>query len=416
MKLSDLDRKLRDQINTETMRYNELTEGLNTVRSAETIDSVREAQLLKERGHSAAMLNTLRDRLAEVEREQAADDAVTELQNQRFPTEDGVKLRALVGTSTTRRGQHLSLRNMCDQLRSVTPGGQLDVRALVASGSTLAPATILADSPVDLGKPASALLDVLPATVVENGQYSYLRQTVRTNNAAPVAVGNTKPTSVMTLERVDGALQVVAHLSEPIHEPWLSDVASLEQFIESEMVAGISAALDDQILNGNGTAPQLDGIIGVSTGTQAYATSPLVTIRTGLAQFEAAGLTASAVVLASADWLAIETATLTAGNYVLGQGTVGAPLDAIKRTVWGVPVVVSAAHTAGTAVLLSEDSVGLITDGGVLFDWGRVNADFAENKIRARAEIRAQVEVFRPAGIIVASLTESDPTEPDTTP
>ncbi len=405
MKLSDLERKLRDQINDETMRYNELTEGLNTVRSAETVDSVREAQLLKERGHSAAMLNTLRDRLAEVEREQAADDAVTELQNQRFPTEEGVKLRALVGTGTARRGQYLSLRNMCDQLRSVTPGGQLDVRALVASGSTLAPATILADSPVDLGKPASALLDVLPATVVENGQYSYLRQTVRTNNAAPVAVGNTKPTSVMTLERVDGALQVVAHLSEPIHEPWLSDVASLEQFVESEMVAGISAALEDQILNGNGTAPQLDGIIGVSTGTQAYATSPLVTIRTGLAQFEAAGLTASAVVLASADWLAIETATLTAGNYVLGQGTVGAPLDAIKRTVWGVPVVVSAAHTAGTAVLLSEDSVSLVTDGGVLFDWGRVNADFAENKIRARAELRAQVEVFRPAGIIVADLT-----------
>lgn len=405
MKLSDLERKLRDQINTETMRYNELTEGLNTVRSAETVDSVREAHLLKERGHSAAMLNTLRDRLAEVEREQAADDAVTELQNQRFPTEEGVKLRALVGTSTARRGQYLSLRNMCDQLRSVTPGGQLDVRALVASGSTLAPATVLTASPVDLGKPASALLDVLPATVVENGQYSYLRQTVRTNNAAPVAVGNTKPTSVMTLERVDGALQVVAHLSEPIHEPWLSDVASLEQFIESEMVAGISAALEDQILNGNGTAPQLDGIIGVSTGTQAYATSPLVTIRTGLAQFEAAGLTASAVVLASADWLAIETATLTAGNYVLGQGTVGAPLDAVKRAVWGVPVVVSAAHTAGTAVLLSEDSVGLITDGGVLFDWGRVNADFAENKIRARAEIRAQVEVFRPAGIIVADLT-----------
>lgn len=405
MKIADLQRKLRDQMNTETMRYNELTEGLNIVRASETVDGVREAHILKERAHSAAMLDTLRERLAELEREQAADDAVAELQSHSQPTDEGAKLRTLINGTGRRQGQVLSLRNLAEQLRSATPGGVLDVRALVASGSTLAPATVLNASPVDLGKPATALLDVLPLTVVENGQYSYLRQTVRTNNAAPVAVGATKPTSVMTLERVDGTLQVVAHLSEPVHEPWLADVASLVQFIEAEMGAGIGAALEDQILNGTGTAPQLDGIIGASTGTQAYATSPLVTIRTGLAQFEASGLKPAAVVLASADWLAIETATLTAGNYVLGQGTNGAPLNAIQRTVWGVPVVVSAAHTAGTAVLLSEDSVSLVTDGGVLFDWGRVNADFAENKIRARAEIRAQVEVFRPAGIIVADLT-----------
>lgn len=405
MKIDDMIRKLRDQMNNETRRYNDLTESLNACRASETVDSVREAQLVKERAHAGGMLDTLRDRIAEMEREKAADDAVAELQNKGYPTNEGRQLAGLVHGTGRREGQYLSLRSLSEQLRSATPGGMLDVRALVASGSTLAPAELLDNSPVDMGKPATALLDVLPVRTVETGEYSYLRQTTRTNNAAPVAVSATKPTSVFTLTRINGTLQVVAHLSEPIHEPWLSDVRSLEQFIESEMAAGIGSALENQILNGNGTAPQLEGIIGASTGTQAYATSPLVTIRTGLAQIEAAGLKPSAVVLASADWLAIETATLTAGNYVLGQGTVGAPLDAIKRTVWGVPVVVSTAHTAGTAVLLSVDSVDLVTDGGVLFVWGRVNDDFAKNQIRARAEIRAQVEVFRPSGIIVADLT-----------
>ena len=405
MKIDDMVRKLRDQMNNETRRYNDLTESLNACRASETVDSVREAHILKERAHSAAMLDTLRERLAELEREQAADDAVAELQSHSQPTDEGARLRTLINGTGRRQGQVLSLRNLSEQLRSATPDGMLDVRALVASGSTLAPAELLNNSPVDMGEPATALLDVLPVRTVETGEYSYLRQTTRTNNAAPVAVSATKPTSVFTLTRINGTLQVVAHLSEPIHEPWLSDVRSLEQFIESEMAAGIGSALENQILNGNGTAPQLEGIIGAATGTQAYATSPLVTIRTGLAQIEAAGLKPSAVVLASADWLAIETATLTAGNYVLGQGTVGAPLDAIKRTVWGVPVVVSTAHTAGTAVLLSVDSVDLVTDGGVLFVWGRVNDDFAKNQIRARAEIRAQVEVFRPSGIIVADLT-----------
>lgn len=301
---------------------------------------------------------------------------------------------------------YLDLRNLADNVRTAAEhAGGFDVRALLAAGSTAAAPEILTGSPVNLGKPATSLLDVIPTRTVEGGVYSYLRQTVRTNNAAPVAVGAAKPTSVMTLERVNGALEVVAHVSEPIHEKWLEDVAALEQFVRTEMATGIGSAMEGQLLNGTGVSPSLDGIVATATGTQAYATSPLVTIRTGLAQFEAAGLKSSGVVLAAADWLAIETATLTAGGYVLGQGSNGAPLDAIRRTVWGVPVVVSSAHTAGTAILLSEDSVGLVTDGGVEFMWGRVNDDFTKNQVRARAEIRAQVEVFRPSGIIVADLT-----------
>lgn len=309
------------------------------------------------------------------------------------------------GPARGRRG-HLDLRTLADGVRTAAEQeGGFGVRALLAAGSTMAHPGILTGSPVDLGKPATALLDVIATRTVEDGAYSYLRQTVRTNLAAPVAVGAAKPTSVMTLERVNGNLEVVAHVSEPVHEKWLEDVDALEQFIRDEMAAGIATALEDQLLNGTGVSPALAGIVTTATGTQAYATSPLVTIRTGLAQFEAAGLKPSGVVLAASDWLAIETATLTAGGYVLGQGTNGAPLNAIQRTVWGVPVVVSAKHSAGTAVLLSEDSVGLVTDGGVEFMWGRVNDDFTKNQVRARAELRAQVEVYRPAGIIIADLT-----------
>lgn len=57
-------------------------------------------------------------------------------------------------------------------------------------------------------------------------------------------------------------------------------------------------------------------------------------------------------------------------------------------------------------MLLSEGSVGLVTGtGGVNFQWGRVGDDFQRNQIRARAEIRAQVETYRPSGVIVADLT-----------
>jgi hypothetical protein len=41
--------------------------------------------------------------------------------------------------------------------------------------------------------------------------YGYLRQTVRTSNAAVVAEGGTKPTSVFSVVRIEDSLDVVAH-------------------------------------------------------------------------------------------------------------------------------------------------------------------------------------------------------------
>lgn len=381
-------------------------------------DQARADELRARTANSGAKVTELSEKLINLDLERIEDETITRAQSRVYTNEQWdakVRARREEQGVTTMRGDgrplsdgkgYLSLRRTRNDIRTAAErAGGYDVRALLAVGTTATGVEILDETPVSLGKPATSLLDLIPARTVKGGQYSYLRQTVRTNNAAPVAVGGTKPTSVFTLERVTGELEVVAHLSEAIHEPWLSDAPALDQFVQTEMVDGIGAALDDQILNGTGVSPELAGIIATGTGTQAYATSPIVTIRTAIAQLEAAGLAASAIILASSDWLAIETATVTGGAYLLGDAATGAPLDRIKRTLWGVPVVVSAAHTAGTAVVLAQDSVGLVTDGGVDFVWGRVSDDFSKNQVRGRAEIRAQVEVYRPSGIIVCDLT-----------
>ena len=49
--------------------------------------------------------------------------------------------------------------------------------------------------PVVLGQVAQSLLDVLPTKQHATDQVAYLRQSVRTNTAAIVAEGATKPTS-----------------------------------------------------------------------------------------------------------------------------------------------------------------------------------------------------------------------------
>jgi hypothetical protein len=77
--------------------------------------------------------------------------------------------------------------------------------------------------PVALEKPAAGLLDVLPTVGHASPQYAYLRQSTRTNLAAVVADGATKPTSVYSVTRIEQSLSVVAHLSEGVPHYWVSE-------------------------------------------------------------------------------------------------------------------------------------------------------------------------------------------------
>ena len=108
------------------------------------------------------------------------------------------------------------------------------MKALAPTGAAVVGQEFRPD-PVALGQPALSLLDVVPVVQHATPEFAYLRQTVRTNNAAVVAEGATKPTSVYSVNRVEQSLVVVAHLSEGIPRYWLLDSSALEQFVASEL-------------------------------------------------------------------------------------------------------------------------------------------------------------------------------------
>ena len=97
------------------------------------------------------------------------------------------------------------------------------------SGTARLPAGLGARDRSADGQIATGLLDVLPTKQHTSAEYAYLRQSVRTNNAAIVAEGAAKPTSVYSVVRVENSLQVIAHLSEGIPRYWLLDNQALEQ-------------------------------------------------------------------------------------------------------------------------------------------------------------------------------------------
>jgi HK97 family phage major capsid protein len=233
-------------------------------------------------------------------------------------------------------------------------------------------------------------------------EYSYFTQTTRTNNAAPVAPGGTKPTSVYTLDRVEESLTVIAHLSEAIDKYWLQDGPSLAQFVRDELLYGLMFELEDQILNGDGTGINFTGLANTS-GIQTQAlvgTDLLATTRRALTDLETLGLSPAYFVFSAPDWEAIEMAA--AAQFAANPNI--NPVTPMSRRLWGLPVVTTVSQAAETGYLIAADSVALRTDTqGVAIEWD-TSIGFTVNTVRARCEGRFGLTVLRPPGVVKIAL------------
>ena len=87
MRIEELIRRLREQLNARTISYNEYTEQLNALRAASEPDAVREATLVEQRSAVLAEIEVMRGRIEGLEREAAQDAAVARLQEQSAPVD-----------------------------------------------------------------------------------------------------------------------------------------------------------------------------------------------------------------------------------------------------------------------------------------------------------------------------------------
>lgn len=279
------------------------------------------------------------------------------------------------------------------RFKALTPAGQVIV------------SVPLNTEPVRDAEPVMALTQLIPARDAPGGRFSFLRQTRRDNFAAPVAEGAVKPTSAFELTRVDDRVRTIAHLSEPIPRQQIADAPLLQQFVDAELRLGLELALDAQILAGDGTAENLTGILNTSgISLQPWNTDVLATTRGAVTTIETLNLQPTGWVFSPADWERVEMA---AGAAFPGASNQTAPVDAMSRRLWGVPVVVSTAMPAGTALLGDfAGSAALHLTEQARLDWSEnVTDDFARNLIRFRCEGRFGLQVSRPSAFVQVALT-----------
>jgi HK97 family phage major capsid protein len=226
-----------------------------------------------------------------------------------------------------------------------------------------------------------------------------------TNAAAEVAEAvdqatGTKPESTFAFDIVQSPVQTIAHWVAVTRRA-LSDAAQMSDLIDGQLRLGIDLRLEAEILNGNGTAPNLRGLLNTSgIGTQAKASdSGMVAILKALDVVRAAFMEPNAIVMNPADWQAIRLvrddsgAAAGTGGFLFGGPQVGGTL-----TLWGVPVITTPLIAAGTALVGDFKQAILWAREGVTVTASTEHADFfIKNLVAVLAEGRWAFGVPRPA-------------------
>ncbi|WP_374152941.1 phage major capsid protein [Pseudarthrobacter sp. WHRI 8279] len=292
-------------------------------------------------------------------------------------------------------GSKAHANSLATAMKGTRPDG---AKALVTNGSVVVGTPLIDTTPVALGQPLRSFLQAIPA-VERPAVYSYLAQSVRTENAGVVSSGALKPTSVVSLVKKDGKLSVIATLSEPIDKFVLSDGEALQTWVGAELSQAVLTALEAQVLSGNGTGDNLTGLANTS-GIQTFTstagnTDKLVELRKALTRLETAGEVPSQFILNPNDWEALTIKRNTSGEFDTGNA-----IDAETRKAWGVPVALSNSLAANAYYLLGEGAAVIGRDKGIVTEWGTPGEMFQRNQVQARTEGRFNLEVRRPAAVL----------------
>ena len=249
--------------------------------------------------------------------------------------------------------------------------------------------------------------DLLSPGQTDSPNILYVQETGFTNNAAPTAEGGLKPQSDLKLTDKNISTKVIAHWFRASKQI-LSDFSQIRSLIDERLIYGLQLVEENQILNGDGTGENLEGIIPQATAyaVPAGLTAPVpVTgidiLRIAMLQAALAEYPATGHVLNPIDWASIELLKDTEGRYVIGN-----PQGSLNPTLWNLPVVETQSISVGKFL------TGAFRLGAQIFDqWtsrielGFQNDDFVRNKVTILGEERLALAVYRPEGFIYGNIT-----------
>ncbi|MBF8781003.1 phage major capsid protein [Pseudomonas fulva] len=249
--------------------------------------------------------------------------------------------------------------------------------------------------------------DLVAPGTTESNSIEYVRETGFTNNAATVAENTAKPYSDLKFELATANVRTIAHLFKASRQ-MLDDAPALQSYIDARARYGLLMAEEAQLLYGNGTGANLQGLMTVAqlfaapAGVTVVGEQRIDRLRLALLQAELAEFPSDGIVLNPIDWAAIELTKDNEGRYIIGQ-----PQDGTTPRLWNRPVV------STQAMVQNDFLVGAFKLGSQIFDRMEIEVlistendkDFENNMATIRAEERLAFAIYREEAFVTGSLT-----------
>ncbi len=251
--------------------------------------------------------------------------------------------------------------------------------------------------------------DLLPVGRTGSNLIQFTKENVFTNNAGPQyaspAYENvTKPESAITFTLDNAPVVTLAHWI-PVSRQVLDDAPQLQSYVNGRLMYGLKLEEEDQLLNGDGTSGNIDGLLNSGNYTAYNRTTTgdttIDVLRRSITQAALSEYPVDAIVLNPADWEEIELTKDTAGNYIMAN-----PVALAGPQLWGRRVVPTNSIASGTFL------TGAFSMGAQL--WDRMEAavqisyedgdNFKKNMATLLAEERLALTVYRPAAFIKGSI------------
>lgn len=231
---------------------------------------------------------------------------------------------------------------------------------------------------------------------VSTNMVNSLREASWTNSAAEVSQGAAKNESDITFEQYNVPITTVAHWLK-VSNQLLADSPAIVAYIETRLRDGLAQRIDAQLLNGNGTSPNLSGLTDSGNFTAYTPTSDdTLTDAINRAKYAlwAAGYMPDTVIVNPSAWGAMERTRESAGS---GTYLYGPPGMAAGMNPFGLRVVLSSHMSATYFWVGSIDQAAVLYNrSGAVIEMGYVNTDFTSNLVTIRAEERLGLGVERP--------------------
>jgi len=234
---------------------------------------------------------------------------------------------------------------------------------------------------------------LLPIGTINQGLFTFPYESGGEGDPAAQTQGSSKAQVDFDITMKDAAAQYIAGYVR-ISRQMLDDIPAMTSFLQSRLLEKYLVAEDAQILSGNGTAPNLQGILGVATAATGAATVDVEQLVQAIAQLETSNYSATGILVNPTDWAAIMNTKNTNAAYSLPASTVVTTDGNVS--IAGIPLYKSTAIAVDKFVV-GDWSMGaqIMQNQGIAVQFSEMDGDnFTKNLITVRVEARIALPIY----------------------